>query len=156
MTLGSGTPDNLQVSQEDSFRVDPAAESFYSRALLRIARFMLVLAVVLTMAASFWFGYQKGLGFAAGAAISYLNFLWLKHAVIALADSIVGTGETKRGGIVIAKFLLRYLFAGLVAFLLYRFAPAALAGFFAGLFLPVAAILCEAVFEAYVALNRGI
>jgi hypothetical protein len=29
-------------------------------------------------------------------------------------------------------------------------------GFFAGLFLPVAAILCEAVYEVYAALIRGI
>jgi hypothetical protein len=143
------------VSQEDSFEIDPAAESFYSGALLRISRVMLVLAVLLTISTWAYFGYQKGLGLAAGAAIAYLNFVWLKRAVVAMADRIAGAGERRRGGAVVAKFLLRYLLAGMVAFLLYRFVPGAMAGFLAGLFLPVAAILCEAAFEAYIAVARG-
>jgi hypothetical protein len=135
--------------------VDPAAESFYSGALRRISRYMLVLAALFTVGIWVYFGYAKALGFGAGAAISYLNFVRLKRAVMALADRIVGSGDKGSGGMVVAKFLLRYLLAGLVAFLLYQFLSAAMYGFLAGLFLPVAAIFCEAGFEAYVATVRG-
>jgi hypothetical protein len=135
--------------------INSVAESFYSGALRRISRDMLVLAGLFTVCTFAYFGYQKALGFAAGAAISYLNFVWLKRAVIALAGRIVGAKEKSTGGAVVAKFLLRYFVAGLVAFLLYKFLPAAMYGFLAGLFLPVAAIFCEAGFETYVAITRG-
>lgn len=132
------------------------AESFYARALVRISRCMVVLAVGISILVWVFWGFQKAAGFAAGAAISYLNFAWLKRAVVALSDRIIQAGDSKRGGGgVVAKFLLRYLVAAVAAFLLYRFSPATMPGFFAGLFLPVAAILCEAAFEAYVAVVRG-
>ena len=45
---------------------------------------------------------------------------------------------------------------GLAAYGILTVSPASLYGLLAGLFLPVAAIACEAAYEVYVALARGL
>jgi hypothetical protein len=45
---------------------------------------------------------------------------------------------------------------GLVAYGILTVSPVSLYGLLAGLFLPVVAIACEAAYEAYMALARGI
>ena len=57
---------------------------------------------------------------------------------------------------VVLRFLLRYVLMGLAAYAILSVSPASLYGLFAGLFLPVAAIACEAAYEAYVAVARGL
>ncbi len=54
------------------------------------------------------------------------------------------------------RFLLRYVLMGVGAYVILSVSPASLYGFLAGLFLPVAAIACEAAYELYVALARGV
>ena len=134
--------------------LDPA-EAFYSGALDRIARMMVVLSVIAVAGIWLRFGWRIAAGFAAGAAIAYINFHWLKRAVIALADRITQTPTTQGRSRVVLRFFIRYVLACLAAYWLYRFAPETLTGFLAGLFSPAAAILCEAVFEVYRALARG-
>ena len=133
-----------------------AAESFYSGALERIRRFMVAVAVVLTLAGWLRFGWRLALGFAAGCAIAYLNFYWLKRVVGALADKVTNTGEKQSARGVFLRFLLRYFLMGLAAYVIFRVSPASLYGLLAGLFLPVAGITCEAAYEVYVALRRGV
>jgi hypothetical protein len=133
-----------------------ASESFYSGALTRISRFMVVLAVIFGIAAWWRFGWPTGLGLVSGCAIAYLNFHWLKRGVDALAEGITRPGRRPPRGGVVLRFVLRYLLAGAAAYALFHLAPATLGGFLAGLFLPVGAILCEAVYEVQAALFRGI
>ena len=45
------------------------------------------------------------------------------------------------------RFLLRYVLMALGAYVIFTVSPASLYGLFAGLFLPVAAIACEAAYE---------
>lgn len=134
----------------------PAAEAFYSGALARIRRFMLVLAPAATVVVWVWAGWQAGAGFVAGCAIAYVNFHWLQKAVNALADRVTRTGQSVSGRGIVARFLLRYLLIALSAYVIFRVSVASLYGLLAGLFLPVAAIFCEAVYEFYVALRRGL
>ena len=54
------------------------------------------------------------------------------------------------------RFLLRYALMGIAAYVIFTVSPASLYGLFAGLFLPVAAIACEAAYEVYVAIVRGL
>src|SRR5438270_7196916 len=61
------------------------SEAFYSGALQRISRTMLLLGVVSSVAAWLRFGWHIAVGFACGCAIAYLNFHWLKRVVSALA-----------------------------------------------------------------------
>src|ERR1039458_6630151 len=61
-----------------------ADDGFYERVTSRIFRVTLAIAAAGTTAALAWRGWRVGAGFALGAAISWINFRWLKHAVDAL------------------------------------------------------------------------
>ena len=96
-----------------------------------------------------FFGWRTGVGVALGGTISYLNFHWLKKVVAGLGELTVqsGTPASSRG--IVERFLLRYFLMALVAFVILTVSRESLYGLFAGLSLPVAAILCEAAYEAY-------
>lgn len=132
----------------------PPADDFYSRALERIQKFMLVLGISALITACLFFGWRIGMGFALGATIAYLNFHWLKKVVAGLAELTIGsrTPASSRG--VVHRFILRYFLMAIVAFVILTVSRESLFGLFAGLFLPVAAILCETAYEAYAALIR--
>jgi uncharacterized membrane protein len=95
-------------------------------------------------------------GFALGATIAYLNFHWLKKVVAGLAELTIGSGTPAPSRGVVHRFLLRYFLMAMVAFVILTVSRESLYGLFAGLFLPVAAILCEAAYEAYAAVIRKI
>jgi ATP synthase I chain len=96
------------------------------------------------------------LGFACGCVIAYLNFLWLERVVTALADRITRSGRRESAKGVVLRFLLRYFLMALGAYVIFTVSPASLYGLFVGLFLPVAGIACEAAYEVYVAVARGL
>jgi hypothetical protein len=130
------------------------ANDFYSRALERIQKFMLVIGIAALVTAWMFFGWRIGVGFMLGAAIAYLNFYWLKKVVAGLGDFTTASGLAS-GRKVAHRFLLRYVLMAIVAFVILTVSRESLYGLFAGLFLPVTAMLCEAVYEGYTALIRG-
>jgi len=132
-----------------------AEDAFYASALPRIGRFMVVIGPILTTVAWVGFGFRAAVGFLLGCVISYLNFHWLKSGVSGLADKVTNTGKSQSGKGIVARFLLRYALLGLAAYAILTSFPASLKGLFAGLFLPVGAIVCEAVYEAYAAVRGG-
>jgi hypothetical protein len=117
---------------------------------------MLVLAVAATLISWWLHGWRIALGMLLGCAVAYLNFHWLKKGVEGLAARIVQAGKSQSGKGIVFRFVVRYVLMGLVAYGILAVSPASLYGLFAGLFLPVAAIACEAAYEAYVALARGL
>lgn len=131
-----------------------AEEGFYAAALPRIRTFMLILAPVLCAVAWAKFGLRAAMGFLLGCVIAYLNFQWLKSGVSGLADRVTNTGKAQSGAGIVARFLLRYVLLGLAAYAILTSFPASLRGLFAGLFLPVGAIVCEALYELYRALRQ--
>ena len=131
-----------------------AEEGFYAAALPRIRNFMLILGPVLCGAAWVKFGPRAATGFLLGCTIAYLNFQWLESGVSGLADRVTNTGKPQSGKGIVARFLLRYGLLGLAAYAILTSFPASLRGLFAGLFLPVGAIVCEAFYELYAALIR--
>lgn len=133
-----------------------AADAFYAGALDRIRRVMLGLAPALTAAAWWRFGRWPALGFLLGCVIAYLNFQWLKSGVSGLADRVTNTGKPQSGKGIVARFLFRYLLLGAAAYVILTSFTASLRGLFAGLFLPVGAIACEAAYELYVAVRHGV
>lgn len=136
--------------------ISPAAEAFYSGALERITRLMPVLAALFTAAVWIRFGGLVAAGFALGCAIAYLNFYWLKRVVFALAERVTNCGNSKSGKGIVLRFLFRYGLIAIGCYAIFKVSTAALFGLLAGLFLPVTAITCEAVYEGYVALRRGL
>lgn len=113
---------------------------------------MAALALALTAAAWWKFGLSPALGFLGGSVIAFLNFHWLKSGVTGLADRVTQAGSPQSGKGIIARFLFRYVLMGAAAYGILTSFPASLRGLFVGLFLPVGAIACEAVYETYAAL----
>jgi hypothetical protein len=132
-----------------------SGEAFYSGALDRIRHFMVILGLATSIACWWRFGRATALGFLLGCMIAYLNFHWLKSVVATLADRVTETGKRQSGKGIVARFLLRYVLLGVAAYAILTSFPASLRGLFAGLFLPVGAIACEALYELYAALARG-
>ncbi len=127
--------------------IQPAGDDFYARSLERIQSFMLALGIAALITAEIFFGWRIALGFALGATIAYLNFHWLKKVVAGLAELTIGSGTPASSRGVVHRFLLRYFLMAIVAFVILTVSRESLYGLFAGLFLPVAAILCEAGYE---------
>jgi small-conductance mechanosensitive channel len=143
----------------NEIHIDPtqqASDTFYTAALTRIRNFMIVLALVFSGAAWWRFGRSPAAGFFLGCVIAYLNFHWLKNGVAHLADRATNSGKAQSGKGIIIRFVLRYILLGVAAYAILTSFPASLPGLFVGLFLPVGAITCEAVYEFYAAIARGI
>jgi hypothetical protein len=118
-------------------------------------RSLIILGAVFTLFAAWRFGRIIALGFAAGVVIAYLSFRSLNKAVKFLASRIVDAKQPDRGFSLVSGFFLRYLLAGIVAYVIFASSYQAFRGFLFGLCTPVAAMLVEAGFEAYTALRRG-
>lgn len=131
-------------------------EPFSAGALDRIRRNMIVLVVLCLVAAWVRFGWRVAGGFALGSIIAFLNFHWLKRVVTALVDKVAESGQAQSSVGVVMRFLLRYLLMGIAAYVILSVSPASLNGLFAGLFVPVAAIICEGLYETYAVLARGV
>ncbi len=87
--------------------------------------------------------FTVGIGFALGAVIGILNYYWLHEAVQAL----VRAGQSRISKLVVAKFLIRYplAFGLLVVFFKTGWLPPL--AILAGLFVPVAGVLIEAIVQ---------
>jgi len=132
----------------------PESDRFYAGALDRIRILMIVLGGALSLAAWVIFGMRPALGFLLGCVIAYLNFQWLKSGVSGLADRATNSGKAQSGKGIIARFLVRYVLLGVAAYVILTSFPASLRGLFVGLFLPVGAIACEAVYEVFTGITR--
>jgi small-conductance mechanosensitive channel len=132
------------------------AERFYAGALSRIRRFMIVIAPIVAVVVWWRLGMRSAAGFGLGCAIAYINFYWLKRAIGGFVDRAAGDMPSRSGSGIVLRFLLRYVLMAIGAYVILTVSPASLSGLLAGLFLPVAAIACEAMCEVYVALSRGI
>ena len=129
-----------------------AADDFYARTIERIQRIMIVISLAALVTAQIYFGWRISLGVAVGCVIGYANFHWLKTVVDGLAELAAqsGTPTSSRG--IVMRFLVRYFLMALLGFVILTVSRESLYGFFAGLLVTVAALLCEAAYEAYKAL----
>ena len=132
------------------------SEHFYSGAYSRIVRFMLVAGAAAAVVVLVRWGAMVAIGFMLGCGIAFLNFYWLKRVVSALADKVMTSGTPQSSAGIVMRFLLRYFLIALGAYAIFRISTASLYGLFAGLFLPVAGIFCEAAYEGWAAVRRGI
>ncbi len=134
--------------------LDGRSEEFYSQALRRISLTMLVGGSSLAIIAWLRFGGRVALGFAIGCAIAYFNFYRLKRVVSAIADRTTQTATKQSGTGVVLRFLLRYFLMAAVAYVMIKRWPESLNGLLAGLFLPVLAVMVEAVQELAFSFTR--
>jgi hypothetical protein len=152
---GSAEDPLSETLAQDAIR-DPLASDLlaYERIIPRVLRNMLV-ASVLLLGPAFWFYRWAGaIGFAFGAAVSYVNFRSLKLGVEGLADRIVNRSSREKGGRIVLRFLVRYGLVGAVAYAIFVSSSLAFRGFLWGLCVPVAALMAEAAWAGYTAFRR--
>ena len=130
-------------------------DDFYAHALARLQRVMVILGIAGLATVWPYFGWRSGVGFALGSVIACLNFYWLKQIVAAIAERTVQSGVPASSSGMVHRFLLRYFLMALVGFGILAVSRESLYGFFAGLLVPVAAILCEAVYQTYKVMVSG-
>jgi uncharacterized membrane protein len=134
---------------------DPRTEAFLAGAYRRIQAAILVMAAAFAAPLFYFLGWRMGGGFLLGAAIAYLNFLWLKQSILALTDSVNEHTPPTRNRAVVFKFIFRYAVIGAVAYAIISSSSLSVLGLMAGFFLSVAALLFEAVTEVVQALRHG-
>lgn len=116
-------------------------ELFYDRALDRIEKGILALSVAGSVAVLAWRGWSWAAGFAVGAAASWLNYRWLKQ----IADAVGGKRRPRARMAVILG--LRYLLLGGGAYVILRYSKISVPSALMGLFVSVAAVIIEILFE---------
>lgn len=144
----------MKVDQQQSNLAE--ANLFYAGALRRIWILIAVFTVAGVLIASVATGPRWAAAFLAGGVLSALNFYLLKRSVNALGDRIVNQQSSERGGLIVGWFLIRYVLIALAAYVIFRGSVQGLYGFLVGLTLPIAASCCEAAYELYIALRRGL
>lgn len=117
-------------------------QQFYERAVGRIYHHIVWLAIAGTMVAAWQGGMGWAAGFLIGATASALNFRWLHHMV----DSI---GETKKKqSKALGCFLgSRYVLFGVTGYVIVRYFRVDIMAALVGLFVAVAAVMVEIVYE---------
>jgi nitrate reductase NapE component len=146
-------PENLSPAPETA--PSPEAEAFYENAYRRIVRIMLVLPILVFPVLLIKFHGAVAFGFIVGSAIAFFNFYWLKRAVVVLGDRVTNSTYRQSGSRVVAGFFMRYVLIGVGAYVIFKSSAMSVNGLFVGLFVPVGAVLIEAVYETYGALRRG-
>ena len=136
---------------------DPASasERFYSGAIRRVRIAIVALGIAGFLITSLRFGFRSFLGFAVGFAMSWWNFQSLVWAVTGLAGRIVEEHQASSGGSLVFRFIVRIPLIALAGYAIFISSPGSLRGFLVGLCVPIAAIFCEAGYEAFAALRRG-
>lgn len=115
-------------------------DDWFGQTVSRLVKLMAAITLAGTLAAAVWRGWKWGAGFAVGAAISGLNFYWLKR----LTESLGSTRVRRRSAIFLAS---RYLVLGLIAYVILRYSSISLPAALAGLFVSTAAVIVEILFE---------
>jgi hypothetical protein len=119
-------------------------EGFEDRAVERIQRWTLALGIAGSAAGTVAFGWRWGLAFLLGASASWLNFRWLKRFVTALSQVAAKSPPRKRVAVI---FGLRYLILAAGAYAIVNYSKLSLTAALAGLFVAVAAVIAEILFE---------
>lgn len=122
--------------------IDPE-QTHFDTALRRITRGMAALAAAGCLICLVLRGWKWAVAYLLGAGASCLNFYWLKRAVDALSGSLKARPSPKFA-ILIG---LRYLLLGAGAYAIVNFTSLSLPAALIALFVPVAAVILEIVFE---------
>ena len=114
----------------------------YRRVFRRVSRIIFLLAVAGALAAAAWRGWRAGLLFLLGAAASYFSFFSLRRMMESL-----GPGARPARSRIFVFFAFRFLLLALGAYVIVKFFGLNAIAALAGLFVPVAAITFEIIFE---------
>ena len=124
-------------------------DPYYFSIEKRLIRTSLWIGVGVILLGMFWSSGVFILGFLVGASISLLNFLWLKQGINRLLSSLGGSLSTPRRSnrLIIFKYFLRYALIGGILYVIFRFRFLDAKGTILGLFLLVAAVIFECIYQ---------
>ncbi len=143
------------MSESSGASPSDRVEAFLSGAYRRILRITIVLSIGAAIGAGLWFGWRSGLGFAIGALVGYINFVWLHRASIMMTDRMIAApGKQPSKLRLLLAFAGRYIFVIAAAYVIFKGWPRMLAGFTAALFFPIFAAMCEGIYEALAKINK--
>ena len=115
---------------------------FFDRAVRRIHWAMLWLTIAIAVFVFFWGGWPWVVGYLAGAVASMFNFRWLHQLVSTLGQ------DARRPRKRLVLFLaLRYLLLVLCGYVIVKCFGLNLAAAVSGLFVAVAAVILEIIYE---------
>lgn len=132
-------------------------ERFFAGAYRRIQWTIVGCGALAAAGAWYRYGPRMALGVLLGAALAYINFVWLKSSMLAVsgAYATMGAGTeatpppsppTMRLAI---RFFLRYVLAAAIAYAILASSAVSAYGLLAGLLMIVPALLVEAGHEAW-------
>ena len=129
--------------QAETIPTTPGAAPEFHRAEARLPRWMMGLSAAGTVVAGILEGARFGASFALGAALAMLNYFWMHQAI----EALFSAGQARVPGRVVLKFAMRYPLAFAGIYLVYKTGWVPLMAILAGLFIPVAGVLMEAVVQ---------
>ena len=140
--MTSDLPHSGHSAPETGFQPDPAAEAFYNGAEARALRFLLAISVVTALGLLAYYGSMVALGFVLGAAAAAVNLFWLKRFVAGVTAAIVKDARRPSSVGMVFRYLVRFALITFAAFAIFKSSRTSGYGFLAGLFMPVAALMC--------------
>lgn len=123
-----------------------ADEAFYAAAERRIEYLTLAIGAAGAVCAWIFWDIRAGAGVAIGAAISWINFRWMKQGIntlVQLSTAQQGAQKIRVPKSVYFKFLGRYGLLVLAAYVILRSFRGIITSVLAGFFAVVAAVLVE-------------
>lgn len=117
-------------------------EAAFDRAMRRLRAFMAALTLAGSVAAGLLRGSEWGIGFLAGALVSFVNFSWLHQLVASL-----GPGGRRPSRRLFAFLSLRYLLLGGAGYVIVKYFGLNLTAAILGLFVAAAAVIVEILYE---------
>jgi hypothetical protein len=118
-------------------------QALFDAAVLRIARLTAAFAAGGCLVCLVWKGWTWCVAYLLGAGASYLNFRWLKRMVDTLGGA-TGDRPSPKFAVLIG---LRYLLLAAGGYVIVNFTTLSLPAALTGLFVPVAAVILEIIFE---------
>ncbi|MGB8542394.1 MAG: ATP synthase subunit I [Candidatus Acidiferrales bacterium] len=127
-------------------------DAFYAAAERRIEYFTVAIGVIASVAVAIHWGAKSGVGLAAGAALSWINYRWMKQGVNALAKLSTAQAGAEKARVppsVYFKFIGRYALLIVVAYVILRGFSLPAASVLAGFFVVVAAVIVELIGQLF-------
>ena len=119
-------------------------ENYLASAVRRMHVSMGAMSVAGVLGLLMWQGWRGALGFALGAAASWLNFRWLKKLVDSLAQAASGRRLKNRTAVLLG---LRYVLLAAAGYGILRFSEISLTAALVGLFVSAAAVILEILYQ---------
>jgi hypothetical protein len=119
-------------------------EHYLTRAVARMHLSMAAMSAAGLLIVLLWWGWRAGLGFALGAAASWINFRWLKKFVDSLGQAAAGKRLKNRTAVLLG---LRYILLAAAGYGILRFSEISLTAALVGLFVSALAVILEILYQ---------